>query len=337
VRRIVLIYLLIFLIAPFVRAQELERIMDLSGGWNFSIGDNKEWSNQNFNDSKWNKIEVPGSWEEQGYHGYDGIAWYRSTFRIPSWVSDQYLYIELGYIDDVDEVFINGVKVGSTGSFPPNYKTAYNARRLYVIPKRVLDFKGENIISVRVFDEHLEGGIVGGRVQLLKEKSPMHLDIDLQGQWKFRTGDNKSWSNLSDYSDWIDIIVPGAWEDQGFNYYDGYAWYVNEITIDEKLSSESLVLVLGKIDDIDEVYINGKFIASIGEFKEHTKEIHVDNEYKAFRGYYLPLGTLMSNKKNTIAVRVYDARKQGGIYEGPIGIITQVKYINYWRTKKETD
>ena len=313
----------------------METVLDLNGKWRFSIGDNSEWSGVSFNDKNWSEINVPGSWEEQGYYGYDGIAWYRKTIQIPSDAKDQTLYLELGFIDDVDEVFVNGVKIGSTGSFPPHYKTAYNAHRLYLIPKQVLDMNSGNTIAVRVFDEHLEGGIISGTIRLMKDKNPIKFDIDLQGYWKFRTSDNIEWSNLSDYSDWKDIYVPGLWENQGFRDYDGYAWYVIQITPNKDITSEKLVLVLGKIDDIDQLYINGEFIASTGEFLGNTSSMHPSVEYRAFRGYYLPKNIFKPNVKNTIAVRVYDSGIDGGIYEGPVGIITQEKYIQYWRSRKE--
>lgn len=325
----------ILLCFHFALAQDLETVLELNGKWKFSIGDNAEWSGFLFQDNDWSEINVPGSWEEQGFYGYDGIAWYRKTIHVPPGAKDQNLYLELGYIDDVDEVFVNGVKIGATGSFPPFYKTAYNALRLYLIPRYILNKDKGNTIAVRVFDEHLEGGIVRGNIRLMKEKNPLKLDIDLQGYWKFKIHDNIAWSNLSDYSDWKHIFVPGLWENQGFRDYDGFAWYVIQITPDQNITSEKLVLVLGKIDDIDQLYINGEFIASTGEFLENPHRMHHSIEYTQFRGYYLPKNILKPNIKNTIAVRVYDSGGDGGIYKGPVGIITQEKYIQYWRNRKK--
>jgi len=326
------INIIIFFLLSKTYSQELTPIKELSGSWKFSLGDNIEWSSPKFNDSDWKTITVPGSWEEQGYYGYDGIAWYRKSFNAGSDLQNQNLYIELGYIDDVDEVFINGVKIGATGTFPPFYKTAYNSHRIYFIPKKLV--KTENIIAVRVFDEHLEGGIIQGKIQLLKEKLPMEFSIELQGYWKFKKGDDVKWADLEDYSGWDDIIVPGLWENQGYKNYDGFAWYVIQFTPDESLAKESLVMVLGKIDDIDQLYINGQFIASTGEFKGNINEINCTFEYNEQRGYYIPKGVIKPNVRNTIAVRIYDCRGDGGIYKGPVGIITQDNYIEYWKNKK---
>ncbi len=46
---------------------------------------------------------------------------------------------------------------------------------------------------------------------------------------------------------------------------------------------------------------------------------------------------LKKNAENTIAIRVYDRVGEGGIYEGPVGIVSQSNYINFWRKKKEAN
>ena len=94
-------------------------------------------------------------------------------------------------------------------------------------------------------------------------------------------------------------------------------------------------MVLGKIDDADQLYINGILIGSTGNFPSRTGiRFNVDQEYDAFRGYYIPAGVLKNNQKNVIAVRVYDKGGAGGIYEGPVGLVTQSQYIDFWRSMK---
>ena len=52
------------------------------------------------------------------------------------------------------------------------------------------------------------------------------------------------------------------------------------------------------------------------------------------RGYYIPQGLLKYGEENIITVRVYDGLRDGGIYQGPVGITTQEEYRNYWKEKK---
>jgi len=317
-------------------AGDLKRITDLQGVWKFSIGDDKKWRSPEFDDSNWDKILVPSPWEDQGFNGYNGYATYRKTFQVSAEYKDRMLYLHLGYIDDVDEVFFNGRKIGSTGSFPPYFETAYNAERKYYVPSDIINYNGINVITVVVYDTYQQGGIVSGNIGLYAGKTTMRLSGSLQGPWKFKTGDNLEWKQPGfNDSDWDKIFVPAKWEDQGYRDYDGFAWYRKSFTYNENQTGDKMVLLLGKIDDIDQVYINGFLIGSTGDFPTNKGgDIHTGDEWSAFRGYYLPEGALKNGQVNTIAIRIYDSGGGGGIYEGPVGLITQVKYIEYWRMHK---
>jgi sialate O-acetylesterase len=94
--------------------------------------------------------------------------------------------------------------------------------------------------------------------------------------------------------------------------------------------------MLGKIDDVDQTYINGVLVASTGTFpKNRDNWGGYGQEYNAQRGYYIPAG-LLKKGTNVIAVRVLDTGGVGGIYEGPLGLLSQTKYIEYWRRIKNS-
>jgi sialate O-acetylesterase len=330
--------MVIFLIPIFSElaiAEEWDEIINLRGYWKFNIGNDMEWAEFDYDDSDWEEILVPSSWEDEGYYNYNGYAWYRKHFDFPKNITNNVVYISLGYIDDVDEVFLNGKLVGSTGSFPPNFGTAYNALRKYPVPKEMFKSGGENIIAVKVYDSRLTGGIHHGDIAILTHRL-IDLDINLEGIWKFRTGDDLLWKNM-DYDDenWDKISVPSKWEIAGYPDYDGYGWYRKNFIADKRLEGEKLVLLLGKIDDIDQCYLNGELIGSTGNFKVTPKTNVFDNEWQEMRGYYIPAGILrFDGKPNLLSVRVYDGFVDGGIYQGPIGITTQEKYREYWMEKK---
>lgn len=312
---------------PLDSGSEWKQIVNLSGNWKFSVGDNFDWSSAGFNDDNWESIEVPSSWENQGFHGYDGYAWYRNTFTIPEKYKGSMIYLFLGYVDDVDQVFINGKQVGYSGSFPPQYRTAYDVDRQYPVPPDVVYFNKKNTIAVRVYDEQLEGGILSGDIGIYTPQYSIQNGINLAGLWKFRTGDNPGWKeNKYDDSDWAELIVPGHWETQGFPDYDGFAWYRKSVTIPEKYKNEKLILVMGKIDDLDQVYLNGKLVGSTGDMETRS----MDDNYLKLRGYYISHKDLNFGGENLIAVRVYDGFIDGGIYEGPVTIVPQEDYTAYW-------
>ena len=322
--------ILLFLTLP-LKGEDWDRVYNLKGMWKFSIGDQKMWAEPDYDDADWESIYVPSTWEDEGFYGFDGYAWYRKTFDATELPQDQNIYLFLGYIDDVDEVFFNGELIGSSGNFPPKFATAYNAYRRYQIPKNLINFDGPNTIAVRVYDVTQAGGIVDGRVGLYINRDAVQFDLDLMGIWKFKPRDNEAWKELDyDDSDWKQIMVPSPWERQGFYRYDGFAWYRKTFYLPEDLAKEELYLILGKIDDFDHTYVNGYLIGSTKDYKRYGQSW----SFAQLRSYYVPEEILKPGEDNVIAIRVEDMGNTGGIYEGPVGLITQSKFTKFWRYRK---
>ncbi len=316
--------------------------IDLEGNWRFSIGDDTAWALPDFKDNDWEKIKVPAMWEDQGFHGYNGYAWYRKTFDVPKDLVDENFILNVGFIDDVDQTFVNGKLVGMSGGFPPQFVTSYAAHREYSIPKELLK-AGKNTIAIRVYDAQLGGGITGGVIGFTpisldsRHISLLDLDIDLSGTWKFHTGDESNWKDTAyDDTTWKHIYVPAYWEIQGYQNYDGFAWYRKKFTLPAEYANQKMVLMLGKIDDIDQTYVNGTLVGSVGAWinDQLPEYFNQNNEWEEIRGYYIPDNVLIPGKENIIAVRVYDGFVDGGIYQRPIGLITQKKYREYWNNQK---
>lgn len=322
-----------------------EGFFNLSGKWKFSIGDDSVWALSEYDDRDWEEITVPASWENEGFHGYNGYAWYRLSFDLPKELEGRDLNLNLGFVDDIDQTYFNGELIGLSGGFPPYFLTAYNAFRKYYIPKEIIK-KGKNLIAVRVYDMMVEGGIIKGKIGLYPTKSDSHLlselelDLNLNGVWKFKLGDDLNWKQpqLND-SEWLNIFVPAFWETQGYSKYNGFAWYRRSFLYPPETPNKKMVLLLGKIDDIDQTFLNGELVGSIGnwDFDDVPVNFNNNNEWETIRGYYIPDSLITPGKKMTLAVRVYDGYLDGGIYEGPIGFVNQEKYHQYWKRRREID
>jgi len=317
-----------------LNAQDLRDYISLNGKWYFSIGDDEDWARYHYNHFNWEQVNVPSTWEQQGFNGYDGYAWYRKEVKIAATASNKSLWLDLGFIDDVDEVYLNGELIGKSGKFPPHFKTAYNAHRLYKIPSQYIRYGEENMIAVRVYDAYNEGGIISGNIRIRSEINPLMPDLSLEGKWKFKTGD-KSYYKAVEYNDvtWDEIFVPKPWEEQGYENYDGMAWYRNKVVLPDNLKQQRLVILLGKIDDVDEVYINGELVGQTGEINDDYFFVY-NEAWTALRGYVIPPRLYQNLSSMTIAVRVQDRMQTGGIYQGPVGIITMDKYIEFWNSKR---
>ena len=310
-------------------AASQEKVKNLRGTWKFRIGDNIRWASVNYDDSSWDEIYAPSAWEDEGFNGYDGYAWYRKSFDGRSLGNIENLFINLGYIDDVDEVFINGNFIGYSGQFPPDFHTAYNAKRAYNIPSQYINYEGENIIAVRVFDTVLGGGIISGDLGIYRYTSNEFNVVSLEGLWKFREGDNFNWKN-EDYDDnhWAYLMAPGLWRYLGKRVWESYGWYRKKFRLSARLEDRPLTLILGRIDDYDEVYINGKLI---GETRDDRR--YGDSwSFKELRVYPIPDDLIRKDGLNTISVRVQDLGGHAGIYEGPLVIIDSQDVTAYLRS-----
>ncbi len=309
-------------------------LADFRGFWKFEIGDNSNWAKADFDDSNWDEIFVPSSWEDEGFPGYDGFAWYRKRFKLTIKDTSGTIYLHLGRIDDVDEVYLNGHLVGYKGTFPPNTQTAYNIFRKYIVPPEYLNFDGENVIAIRVFDEYLAGGIVEGRPGLYRFEDTINLHLPLAGLWKFHPGDSPDWKARGyDDTGWEKISVPAYWEIQRHRDLDGFAWYRKSFYLPEDMQNQRLILILGKIDDLDETFVNGQLVGQTGDLDDETPNVR-GGEWQELRAYYLPEEALHFSKKNVIAVRVFDGLLDGGIHEGPIGITTRDNYLKWRKTNQ---
>jgi len=127
--------------------------------WKIAVGDSLAWKESSFNDNEWKHITLPSHWEDEGFPNVDGYVWYRGKFVLPStWIKGP-LTFSFGKIDDCDETFVNGISIGKTGEFPPDYNSAWTAFRTYSIPREIVRWDSVNTIAVRVYDGGGPGGI----------------------------------------------------------------------------------------------------------------------------------------------------------------------------------
>ena len=110
----------------------------------------------------------------------------------------------------------------------------------------------------------------------------------------------------SDYndSDWKVMHVPGEfWEKKEIGNFDGIVWFRKEFTMPDVIEKGDYEFYLGKIDDMDDTYINGEILGS-----------HMGEGYWNLERVYKIKSDLLKPGKNVIAVRVIDSRGNGGIY-----------------------
>ena len=158
------------------RKETLDRkILSMQGPVEKDI-DVRTWKDLGLDDSHWGHMSLPGLWEERGLEDLDGLVWFRRSIELAAEDAGKPAILSLGKIDDSDESYLNGTKVGET-------KNQYSEQRKYRIPAGVLK-AGKNVIAVRVEDTGGGGGLYG-------EAGDMSLSVGtksvpLAGDWSFK-------------------------------------------------------------------------------------------------------------------------------------------------------
>ena len=138
----------------------------VTGSWRFQPGDNLAWKEPAFNDTSWPEHRLPAGWRALRGGDYENsFGWYRRKLPAQPASSGRAITLQFGKIDDADEVFVNGTRIGATGGMPPNYASAWTVERNYAVPAGLLKLDGSDVIAVRVYNGGSDGGMLSASVQ----------------------------------------------------------------------------------------------------------------------------------------------------------------------------
>ncbi|MCA9299530.1 MAG: hypothetical protein KDA28_10715, partial [Phycisphaerales bacterium] len=130
-------------------------------------------------DVDWTTVEAPRTFEGD-FASHDGVFFARRVVNVPASMVGKAGTLSLCGIDDRDDTFINGTRVGSTYG-----DGQWNSARRYTVPAGVLK-EGANVISIVVLD-------TGGAAGFNGDANAMQLTVGDQsvpvgGAWKVRAG-----------------------------------------------------------------------------------------------------------------------------------------------------
>jgi hypothetical protein len=140
----------------------------------------------------------------------------------------------------------------------------------------------------------------------------------LPKECKFKIGNDMSWATQS-YNDTTWGKMPlGTGMKISDTLKNVFAWVRIKITIPVSMKplaekGNGIKLNLGRIDDVDQTFFNGKQIGQTGSFPPDY-----ESKYDADRSYIIPLDLVKWGKQNLIAVRIFSPDNTGiGMYQGP--------------------
>ena len=161
----------------------------------------------------------------------------------------------------------------------------------------------------------------------------------LPRQSKFRMGDDIKWASPAlDDADWESKELGISWaaKDKKENV---YAWYRIKFIIPSSMKplaekGKGIKINLGKIDDVDQTFFNGKLIGQTGSFPPAYQ-----TKWDAERVYIISENEVQWDKENLVAVRVFSPDFGGvGMYMGAynFGPVQWSDFIEVRQTISET-
>jgi len=140
-------------------------IVATNSKWGFitdkdNSGEQKGYTNPDFDDSSWKKIETSKTWEAQGFADYDGCGWYKTTENITSdMLSKPYVWMYFGAVDEEAWVYINGKLAYERSVAITKKPTSEIWSKPFIFDAKPFLKEGKNQITVRVMDAGFAGGI----------------------------------------------------------------------------------------------------------------------------------------------------------------------------------
>lgn len=119
----------------------------------------------------------------------------------------------------------------------------------------------------------------------------------------------QDWMKMKSIPDsWPYMNIPGPWEREGLEDFDGIVWFSKVVELPHKLAGSEMIIQAGYIDDSGRIWFNGEEIGGM------------ESSWNVLRTYRIP-GNLVKAGKNIITIRVLDTGGGGGIKGDPEEIV----------------
>lgn len=123
--------------------------------------------------AEWGKMPLPAIWEKTVLPDFDGMVWIQRELDLPAEAAGRPLTLEVGVVDDLDDTYFNGVRVGG-------YENPGESR-VYEVPANLVK-AGKNVITVKIIDFMGEGGVKDGSKMAATVAGKSY---PLDGEWSY--------------------------------------------------------------------------------------------------------------------------------------------------------
>jgi putative heme-binding domain-containing protein len=146
----------------------------------------------------WHLVAIPDAWRKMpggNLKPIDGYSWYRCLVQVPESWSGAKLTLYSEAVDDARASYVNGVNVGATGTFPPQFRSGLGEKGKYDVDADLIEFSKLNTIGIRVYQDNPRPNFSVSPPILMNASAKQAIRMD--GDWQYRPGDDSTWAKAS--------------------------------------------------------------------------------------------------------------------------------------------
>lgn len=140
----------------------------------------------------WVEVTVPDAFRkvpQKELAPIDGYSWYQCRVQVPATWQGAEIRIHVEALDDARATYVNGIRVGATGTFPPQYRSGLGENGTFLIPAGQLKVGQWNSVSIRVYQSDPRPNFSVAPPVLTNDARKE--GIRLAGTWLYRPGDQQ--------------------------------------------------------------------------------------------------------------------------------------------------
>ena len=150
--KILIVFCLTVYATPESSAQGSRIVMGINDNWEFHKGGTEYAQQISFDDSKWQRINLPHTWnatdpfdDDETY--YRGIGWYRKKIKLDAALKNKKVFLYFEGANQVTDIYVNG-------AFEGEHKGGYTAFSFDITSSLNWSNNAENVIAVQVNNAH---------------------------------------------------------------------------------------------------------------------------------------------------------------------------------------
>jgi len=240
--------------------------ISLNGPWRFHTGDNPSWAMPEYNDSKWELVDLTptagahdgdvgltnyvSGWQAREHKGYTGFAWYRLRVPVPQHSQEPWVLAGPAAADDIYQIFADGKLLGGIGDFSGANPSIYAIQpKFFTLPVTATD---SMTVAIRVWagPQIIAGDPTSGGVRIAPITGTKTAVYPLYHKQWMQT----FWGYVVDAVEPLLFLILAVLALRWYRYHPFYSWLAVSLILAGLVRASQVFYFWGQWESLDFYY-----------------------------------------------------------------------------------